>query len=112
MTGRAAGASPAVQLDEERLRVAAEPVRAAILRALAAEQMCTCHLVELLEVRQTNVSNHLRVLREAGLVEAEPVGRYTYYRLRPDALHALAGQLAGLAETATATMTQGRRRPC
>lgn len=90
----------------------ADPTRAAIVRALATEQMCTCHLVELLEVRQTNISNHLRVLREAGVVEAEPVGRYTYYRLRPDALQSLAGQLGDLAAAAAATAGQGRRRPC
>ena len=87
-------------------------MRAAIIRALAMEQMCTCHLVEVLHVRQSNVSNHLRVLREAGVVDAEPVGRYTYYRLRPTALHVLSAQLGGLADAAAATLNEGRRRPC
>jgi ArsR family transcriptional regulator len=106
------GATTSVGLDDALLRVLADPVRAAIVRALAVEQMCTCHLVDLLQVRQTNVSNHLRVLRGAGVVEAEPVGRYTYYRLRPDVLEALAAQLSGLAGTAAAALDQGRRRPC
>jgi ArsR family transcriptional regulator len=92
--------------------VVAEPVRAGIIRALAMEQMCTCHLVEVLGVRQSNLSNHLRVLREAGVVDAEPVGRYTYYRLRPDALRSLSAQLGGLADAAAATLSEGRRRPC
>ncbi|MGF6940301.1 DNA-binding transcriptional ArsR family regulator [Streptomyces auratus] len=48
----------------------------------------------------TNLSNHLRVLREAGVVETEPCGRYTYYKLRPDAIASLAGQFADLADTA------------
>ncbi|MCW2898998.1 MAG: hypothetical protein JWO67_1263, partial [Streptosporangiaceae bacterium] len=60
--------------------------------------------------RQTNLSNHLRVLREAGVVETEPCGRFTYYKLRPDVLASLAGQLADLAETARATAE--KKRPC
>ena len=92
------------------LRVLADPVRARIVELLAGEQLCTCHLVEATGARQTNVSNHLRVLRQAGLIEAEPAGRYTYYRLRPEALDALAGQLTSLAVRArTAGQT---RRPC
>ncbi len=59
---------------------------------------------------QTNVSNHLRVLRRAGLVDTAPAGRYTYYRLRPQALSAVAGHLADLAERAGSST--GVRRPC
>jgi ArsR family transcriptional regulator, arsenate/arsenite/antimonite-responsive transcriptional repressor len=81
-----------------------------MVRALATEQLCTCHLVEITGARQTNVSNHLRVLREAGVVEAQPAGRYTYYRLRPEVLERLAQQFAGLAEAAQATTAV--RRPC
>lgn len=88
----------------------ADPLRLRIVRLLAAEQMCTCHLVERTGARQTNVSNHLRVLREAGLVEAEPAGRYTYYRLVPGPLLALADSLAGLAVQARDGETI--RRPC
>jgi ArsR family transcriptional regulator len=98
------------QLDEELVRVLAEPLRAAIVRALAVEQLCTCHLVELTGTGQSNVSNHLRVLRDAGVVEAEPAGRYTYYRLCPDVLDRLSGQFAGLARCAR--IMGGRRRPC
>lgn len=82
------------------LRALADPLRVRIVRLLAGESLCTCHLVELTGARQTNVSNHLRVLREAGLVEAEPTGRFTYYRLRPEGLRALAGHLDGLAQRA------------
>ncbi len=99
-------------VDGDLLRVLGDPTRAAIVRALTVEQMCTCHLVELLGAGQTNVSNHLRVLRQAGLVQAEPVGRYTYYRVRPEALRALAAQLDGLATAADAVAADGRRRPC
>jgi ArsR family transcriptional regulator len=56
------------------------------------------------------VSNHLRQLRRAGLVTTEPHGRYTYYRLRPEALRALATTLAELADAADAHAET--RRPC
>lgn len=75
---------------------------ARIVELLAGEQLCTCHLVELTGARQTNISNHLRVLRQARLVEPQPASRYTYYRLRPEALAALAGHYADLAGRAPA----------
>ncbi len=95
---------------DELLRALADPLRARIVEMLADEQLCTCHLAELTGARQTNVSNHLRVLREAGLVETEPAGRYTYYRLRPEALTAVAAHYAGLAERASDA--RQIRRPC
>src|SRR5512146_3574925 len=91
-------------------RALADPLRAKIVELLADEQLCNCHLVELTGARQTNLSNHLRVLRKAGLVETEPAGRYTYYRLRPDALATLAGHYRDLAERAERAAQ--RRRPC
>lgn len=97
-------------IDEELLRALAEPVRAAIVAALATEQLCTCHLVDMTGARQTNVSNHLRILREAGIVAAEPSGRYTYYRLRPDVFARLAAQFSDLASTAEAASAV--RRSC
>jgi ArsR family transcriptional regulator, arsenate/arsenite/antimonite-responsive transcriptional repressor len=97
-------------LDARLVRVLADPVRAAVVQALAVEQLCTCHLVAMTGAKQTNVSNHLRVLREAGVVDAEQVGRYTYYRLRPEILERLAAQFGELAERAhTASAV---RRPC
>lgn len=95
---------------DELLRALGDPLRARIVELLAAEQLCTCHLVELTGARQTNISNHLRVLREAGLVEPQPAGRYTYYRLRPEALTALAGHCAALADLARGAAQI--RRPC
>ena len=97
-------------LDVALLRLLADPLRAQIVQLLAAEQLCTCHLVELTGARQTNISNHLRALREAGLVQAEPCGRFTYYRLDPAALEALGGALSALAVTARSA--SDRRRPC
>jgi ArsR family transcriptional regulator len=84
----------------ETLRVLADPTRAAIIEAMAAGPACTCHLVEDLGLAQSNVSNHLRALRQAGLVAREPHGRFTYYRLMPNAFTTAATHLAALAEQA------------
>jgi ArsR family transcriptional regulator len=91
------------------LKVLADPLRRRIVELLAAEQLCTCHLVEETGAGQTTVSNHLRVLREAGMVETEPCGRFTYYRLRPEVLRPLAEELADLVTNAEA---RGSKRPC
>ena len=96
-------------LDVGLLRLLADPTRARIVELLAAEQLCTCHLVAELGVTQSGVSNHLRLLRDAGVVSAEPHGRFTYYRLEPVVLDHLAGQLGSLAGSAA---TPPRRRPC
>jgi ArsR family transcriptional regulator len=71
-----------------------------------------CHLVEETGAKQTNLSNHLKVLREAGLVDTEPCGRFTYYKLRPSALDGLADSLADLARAAHATADTEKKRPC
>jgi len=97
-------------LDGSLLRLLADPLRARIVMLLSAEQLCTCHLVELTGAGQTNISNHLRALRQAGVVTASPFGRFTYYRLEPAALRSLGAALTALADTAQDAA--GRRRPC
>jgi len=91
-------------------RVLGDPLRDQIVRLLAREALCTCHLVEETGAGQTNVSNHLRQLRRAGVVITEPHGRYTYYRLRPDALREVAAALTDLADAAETNTAN--RRPC
>ena len=92
------------------LRALAEPLRWRIVELLAAEELCVCHLVEELGADQPLVSHHLRALRDAGLVEREKYRYWTYYRLCPDALDALAEGLHTLAASAPAVSE--RRRPC
>ncbi|MEU8060470.1 ArsR/SmtB family transcription factor [Microbispora bryophytorum] len=101
-----------MSVDTDLLRVLADPLRLQIVALLARETLCTTHLVAETGARQTNLSNHLKVLRDAGLVDTEPCGRFTYYRLKPDGIAALAGQFAELAETARAAAAGDRKRPC
>jgi len=52
---------------------------------------CVCDLTEAFALSQPTISHHLRLLREAGLVEAERRGTWSYYRLVPEAAERLRG---------------------
>ncbi|GAA3803576.1 ArsR/SmtB family transcription factor [Streptomyces chiangmaiensis] len=99
-------------VDTDLIRVLADPLRLQIITLLAKETLCTTHLVEETGAKQTNLSNHLKVLREAGVVETEPCGRFTYYRLKSDVIASLAGQFTELAETARITAENNLKRSC
>jgi ArsR family transcriptional regulator len=99
-------------VDSDVLKALADPLRMQIVRLLAHEALCTTHLVAETGARQTNLSNHLRILRDAGVVDTEPCGRFTYYRLRPEALQMLADEYAALAATAREGAAADRRRSC
>ncbi|MFC7304733.1 ArsR/SmtB family transcription factor [Streptomyces monticola] len=98
-------------VEADLIRVLADPLRLRIVTLLAHETLCTTHLVEETGAKQTNLSNHLKVLREAGVVDTEPCGRFTYYRLRPDVIASLADRFAELAETARTAGTNKRACP-
>ncbi|HEV8638737.1 MAG TPA: metalloregulator ArsR/SmtB family transcription factor [Chloroflexota bacterium] len=78
----------------ERLQKAVcEPIRAQIVRALGAGPLSVQALAHLLERPQPATSQHLRVLREVGVVEVERRGRRSYYNLSADPLAAAAARL-------------------
>ena len=79
-----------------RFRALADPTRVAIVNQLsAAGEVCVCNLVDTFHLSQPTISHHLKVLREAGLVEAARRGTWAYYRLVPEALDALRATLGG-----------------
>jgi ArsR family transcriptional regulator len=71
--------------------VLSDPTRLRLLSLIAAtgEACAACDLVAPLGVSQPTVSHHLKVLREAGLVESDKRGRWVYYRPVPDRLAVL-----------------------
>src|SRR5438034_5283409 len=74
--------------------VVAEPARREILDLLIEGPRPVGELVAATGLSQPNTSRHLRVLREAGLVEARPDGQRRLYELRPGALAELDAWLA------------------
>ena len=84
----------------ERFKALGDPTRLAIINQLAgADEVCVCHLVPNAGLSQPTISHHLRLLREAGLVNSERRGTWAYYRLVPEAIAELAVALSPLAST-------------
>jgi ArsR family transcriptional regulator len=84
-----------------------DPVRLRLLSMIAScsgGEVCVCDLSEAFDVTGPTISHHLRVLREAGLIDCERRGTWVYYWLVPGVLGRLAGLLdaqgvAGLSAT-------------
>jgi ArsR family transcriptional regulator len=77
--------------DAQLLHALADPMRLAIVRQLAAErETCACDLTVCIDLSQPTVSHHMRVLRDAGVVDADRRGTWVFYRLRGEAAERLA----------------------
>ena len=74
----------------------ADPIRIQLIDVLRkhAGKVCVCELVPLFDVSQPTISHHLKVLREAGLVESERQGLWAFYHVLPGTLDELTGWLA------------------
>jgi DNA-binding transcriptional ArsR family regulator len=70
----------------DRFAALADATRRHLLEQLARQDRTVAELMAGLDISQAAVSQHLRVLREAGLVAARREGRYRYYELRPAGL--------------------------
>jgi protein-tyrosine-phosphatase/DNA-binding transcriptional ArsR family regulator len=92
----------------ELARALGDPLRWRIVELLSTEQLCVAHLAEELATAQPLVSHHLKVLRQAGLIEPDRYRYWTYYRLRPGALVRLAATL-GLCARSSPSGTACRR---
>src|SRR5881394_633715 len=74
-----------------RFRALADPTRVAIVNRLAqASETCVCDLTAAFDLSQPTISHHLKVLRDAGLVESTRRGTWAYYRVVPGTLAAMA----------------------
>jgi DNA-binding transcriptional ArsR family regulator len=71
---------------ESSFAILAEPSRRTILSLLAASERSVGEIERRLRMPQTSVSKHLRVLRDAGFVEARVEAQKRVYRLRPEPL--------------------------
>src|SRR6266849_6589749 len=77
-----------------RFKALSDPARVAIVNRLASADE-VCDFVAALDLAQPTVSHHLKVLRDAGLVESSRRGTWAYYRLVPEAVGALRIALGG-----------------
>ncbi|GGU94415.1 transcriptional regulator [Actinomadura cremea] len=73
-----------------------DPVRLQLLSMIASHaggEVCVCDLTPEFELSQPTISHHLKLLREAGLIDGERRGTWVYYRLVPEATDRLADVL-------------------
>ena len=82
-----------------QFKALSDPTRLSIVNSLAnREECCVCEFQHL-GLSQPTISHHLKILREAGLVEvARKRGTWTFYRLVPAAVESLAFALGGSAK--------------
>jgi ArsR family transcriptional regulator, arsenate/arsenite/antimonite-responsive transcriptional repressor len=76
-------------------RALSDPVRVQLLDVLRghAGEVCVCELIPLFDVGQPTISHHLKVLRDAGLVDVKRRGIWAYYHVLPGSLEELEGWL-------------------
>ncbi|GBC99664.1 HTH-type transcriptional repressor AseR [bacterium HR17] len=67
------------------LKALADETRLRVLKVLMQSEFCVCELVDALEVNQSNLSRHLAVLKNAGLVSDRKEGLWVYYTVAKDA---------------------------
>ncbi|HEV8229182.1 MAG TPA: metalloregulator ArsR/SmtB family transcription factor [Candidatus Limnocylindria bacterium] len=79
---------PAVRAEQiaDVLKALADPTRVQMVLCLrsAKQPVCICDFTATFDLSQPTVSHHMAKLREAGLVEADRQGIWSYYRLKPD----------------------------
>ena len=64
-------------------RALCDPKRLAILEQLRSGEKCACVLQEPMELTQSGLSYHMKILCESGLVKSRQEGKWTHYRLDP-----------------------------
>jgi len=103
--------------DDDRIaeiaRALAHPARVHIVRTLATESECSgAEIFSGLPLAQSTISEHLRVLREAGLVHSRPVGTSMVYCVDADSLRELALAIGQIAATTPSCSPIEKSRVC
>ncbi|MFP4974643.1 ArsR/SmtB family transcription factor [Paenibacillus sp. CN-4] len=70
----------------DKLKLLSDYTRLTLLSLLKEREFCVCELVEILEISQPGVSQHLRKLKSHGLVKESKRGQWVYYSLNVDSL--------------------------
>ena len=100
--------------DVQLLQALGHPTRLSIVRELTGNgEVCACDFTDCCTVGQPTVSHHLRILKEAGVIESERRGTSIWYRIVPsaaDRLRAIAGELVGEPQVIPVAALRATRR--
>lgn len=81
----------ALEMVATRFRLLGEPMRLRILQELQRGEMSVTQLTEAVESTQPNVSKHLKILQEAGMVARRAEGNCAYYSIADESVFELCG---------------------
>lgn len=70
-----------LQKNAKVFKALSDPNRLAILKLLQSGEKCACVLLEQLELKQSGLSYHMKILCESGIVVSRQEGKWTHYRL-------------------------------
>ena len=70
-----------MQKNAKVFKALCDPNRLAILELLRSGEKCACVLLEQLELKQSGLSYHMKILCESGIVASRQEGKWTHYRL-------------------------------
>ena len=93
------------ELIARRFRALADPMRVRILDLLRDQELSVSALAEELGAGQQNVSKHLAVLVESGMLARRKQGTHVYYRIADEGVFALCEQICGSLQSQLATLT-------
>ncbi len=98
---RARLAEPEAERQSDDLGLLASPIRLRLLHLLLAEPapVCVCDLTGALGLKQPTVSHHLKLLRDAGVVDLEKRGVWSYWYVKRDGLAQLRRRVAASLES-------------
>jgi ArsR family transcriptional regulator len=85
-----------------------DETRLALLIRLKDGEQCVCELTDAMKTGQSRLSFHLKVLKDAGLVEDRREGRWMYYSLSSQAIDELEGLVDALKKAARSAVSVGR----
>lgn len=89
-----------------RFRIIGEPMRIRLLDQLRGSEASVSQLAEALDTTQQNVSKHLNMLLDAGIVGRRKDGNHAYYRIVDDSVFDLCEQVCGSAQRQIAELDQ------
>jgi DNA-binding transcriptional ArsR family regulator len=92
------------ELIARRFRALGDPLRVRLLDELQDDELTVNALAARLDAGQQNVSKHLAVLADAGMVARRKEGTHVYYRIADEGVFALCEQICGSLQTQLATL--------
>lgn len=85
-----------LELMEKQLKAVADANRLRILACLKKGEVCVCDFTDVLRISQPAVSQHLRKLKEAGIIAERKVGTWKHYRIHEQQTPLMQGILASI----------------